>query len=158
MDPHSNDDKTTLNLLITFMHAQSVRFVKAVITAARTFQTTSCSALTVCTLCTCALGEKHLLEEGHPQAVYVANHQSMLDLPAIGEIWPTETVVVAKQSLLYIPLFGFMFWALGNIFVNRGSHKQSINVMRGAADQVCLSACLSVGLYVYDCALQTECS
>jgi 1-acyl-sn-glycerol-3-phosphate acyltransferase len=81
-------------------------------------------------------GEKQLLADDHPQVVYVANHQAILDPLVMGAVWPERTGLVVKKSLKYVPLFGFIVWALGNLFVNRGSRKQSVGVMLEAANMV----------------------
>jgi len=64
--------------------------------------------------------------ENFPQAVYVANHQNNFDLFTLAAVVPTEVVTVGKSSLRWIPFFGALYWASGNILINRESRKQAI--------------------------------
>ncbi|KAJ1982177.1 1-acylglycerol-3-phosphate O-acyltransferase [Dimargaris xerosporica] len=66
--------------------------------------------------------------------IYVANHQSMLDLIALGCIFPKRCVITAKNSLKYYPFLG-QFMQLGsNIFINRGNKQQAVQVFKDAVD------------------------
>ncbi len=69
-------------------------------------------------------GRAHL-KKGRP-AIYIANHQSGLDMMTFGAIYPKRTVVIGKKELLYIPLFGFFYWAAGNILLNRQKSTQAV--------------------------------
>lgn len=51
--------------------------------------------------------------------VFVSNHVSLMDAPAIVSVTPQKVRFVAKRSLFYVPLFGQALWAAGNIAVNR---------------------------------------
>lgn len=62
--------------------------------------------------------------------VYVANHQSGLDMMTFGKIYPRRTVVIGKKELLYIPLFGFFYWAAGNILINRQRSAQAVKELQ----------------------------
>ena len=52
-------------------------------------------------------------------AIYIANHQNLLDIFLIGQIWPTNASVIGKKSLMWIPFFGPAYWLAGNVFINR---------------------------------------
>ena len=56
------------------------------------------------------------LEVIHPEritnirpVVFVANHQSGMDMALIGHLCPTDTVLIGKKEILYIPFFGICF-------------------------------------------------
>ncbi len=51
--------------------------------------------------------------------VYVANHQSGLDMFTISSAMQPNTVTVGKKSLKWIPFFGQMYWLTGNILIDR---------------------------------------
>lgn len=51
--------------------------------------------------------------------VYVANHQSYLDYPILGSIFPPNTVVLGRADLGRMPLIGWLYRATGNLFVDR---------------------------------------
>ncbi|NRB42770.1 MAG: 1-acylglycerol-3-phosphate O-acyltransferase [Pseudomonadales bacterium] len=58
-------------------------------------------------------------------AIYIANHQNLLDIFLIGKIWPKNASVIGKKSLMWIPLFGPAYWLAGNIFINRGDKRKA---------------------------------
>ena len=59
-------------------------------------------------------------------AVYVANHQSQFDIPALALAMPVDFRMVAKRELLYIPIFGWALWLAGFIFIERGDRDRAI--------------------------------
>ncbi|MBJ7538007.1 1-acylglycerol-3-phosphate O-acyltransferase [Marinomonas transparens] len=61
-----------------------------------------------------------------PQAVYVANHQNNFDLFTLSVAVPKGVVTVGKTSLRWIPFFGTLYWASGNILINRDNRQQAI--------------------------------
>lgn len=68
-------------------------------------------------------GAEHFKDVG--PAVIVGNHQSNLDLFTVGHMVPERTQSVGKRSLLYVPIFGVMYWLAGNVLINRGDKKQA---------------------------------
>jgi 1-acyl-sn-glycerol-3-phosphate acyltransferase len=61
--------------------------------------------------------------------VVIANHQDNLDLFVHGGVIPKRTVSIGKKSLMYLPLFGQVYWLAGNIMIDRKKSKESINAM-----------------------------
>ncbi|MCV2403962.1 1-acylglycerol-3-phosphate O-acyltransferase [Marinomonas sp. C2222] len=61
-----------------------------------------------------------------PQAVYIANHQNNFDLFTIAKVLPKRMVAIGKSTLLFIPFFGLLYWASGNIIINRNNSKKAI--------------------------------
>lgn len=61
-----------------------------------------------------------------PQAVYIANHQNNFDLFTLAVVVPKGVVTVGKTSLRWIPFFGALYWASGNILINRENRKKAI--------------------------------
>lgn len=51
--------------------------------------------------------------------VFLANHQSMFDIPALFVTVPGQIRMLAKRSLFRIPIFGWSMWAGGFIPVDR---------------------------------------
>jgi 1-acyl-sn-glycerol-3-phosphate acyltransferase len=69
-------------------------------------------------------------------AVYMSNHQSVLDIGAIVETLPVSWRFVAKRELTYIPFFG---WALGlsdQVVIDRGNRRRSVESLRRAAERI----------------------
>lgn len=58
------------------------------------------------------------VERGEHQ-VYMANHASYFDIPALLAVIPTQVRFAAKRSLFLIPVFGWSLWAGGFIPVDR---------------------------------------
>lgn len=51
--------------------------------------------------------------------VFIANHQNSYDLITICSSAQRGTVTVGKKSLVFIPLFGWLYWLSGNILIDR---------------------------------------
>lgn len=64
------------------------------------------------------------LETGKP-TVYICNHQSNWDLFVWGTFVPKRTVSVGKKEILYIPIFGWMYWLTGNVILDRQNRNRS---------------------------------
>jgi len=69
-------------------------------------------------------------------AVYVANHQSLLDIPALVLAMPVDFRIVAKRSLLHVPVFGWALWLAGFIFVERHDRERAIRSLDRAATTI----------------------
>lgn len=65
--------------------------------------------------------------------VYAANHQSQFDIPALTLAMPVDFRVVAKRSLLHVPVFGWALWLAGFIFIDRSNREQAIRGLDRAA-------------------------
>jgi lysophosphatidate acyltransferase len=66
-------------------------------------------------------------------AVYLANHQSNMDLVVHGAVYPRRCVVVGKKELALIPFFGWFFRAAGNIFIDRSNRTRALESLRAGA-------------------------
>lgn len=62
-------------------------------------------------------------------AIYIANHQNNYDMITISSMVPPKTVTIGKKSLIWIPFFGLVYWATGNIFINREKRSAAIDTM-----------------------------
>ena len=69
-------------------------------------------------------------------AVYILNHQDLLDPLLFSQVWPKDTVILIKRSLLFFPLLGSAYWLSGNLFINRCSKKQAWNIIEQATDAI----------------------
>lgn len=68
--------------------------------------------------------------------VYVANHQSMYDVPVLAELYPEDTVVIGKRELRWIPFFGWLYAVTGNIMIDRRDNPSAIVRMREAEEAI----------------------
>lgn len=62
-------------------------------------------------------------------AIYIANHQNNYDMVTISSMVPPKTVTIGKKSLIWLPFFGLVYWATGNIFINREKRSAAIDTM-----------------------------
>jgi len=65
-------------------------------------------------------------------AVYIANHQSNLDMVTLTKAVQPRTVTIGKKSLVWLPFFGMLYWLTGNILIDRGNRSKAV----GTIDQV----------------------
>lgn len=79
-------------------------------------------------------GEENL--KAHQPCVYAVNHQNAFDLVICGAVVPKRFVVVGKRELLYIPFFGLIFWASGNIMIKRQKHRHAMGGISSAIDEI----------------------
>ncbi len=70
------------------------------------------------------------------KAVYVSNHQNTFDLFVCAGAVRPNTVTIGKRSLLYIPVFGLLYWITGNILIDRGNRSKAANTIDEAARKV----------------------
>lgn len=61
--------------------------------------------------------------------IYIANHQNNYDMIVITHIVQPRTITVGKRSLLWIPLFGQLYWLSRNILINRNAGIRSYNTL-----------------------------
>ncbi|WP_060983507.1 MULTISPECIES: 1-acylglycerol-3-phosphate O-acyltransferase [Vibrio] len=69
------------------------------------------------------------------QHIYVANHQNSWDLFTISSAVTPKVVTVGKKSLVWMPLFGQLYWLTGNILIDRANRSKAV----GTIDQVVTS-------------------
>ena len=62
-------------------------------------------------------------------SVSVLNHQSNWDILVLARVVPANTVTVGKHSLLWLPIFGQIYWLAGNILINRTNPKEAKQAM-----------------------------
>lgn len=100
------------------------------------------------------------LEQGHHLSasrpcVYVANHQSAMDIITFGRIFPRRTAVIGKRELLWIPIFGWFFALGGNIPINRRKRRQAIGTL-GRVVRAIRERAVSIWVFVEGTRNRTE--
>ncbi|MFQ5877238.1 MAG: lysophospholipid acyltransferase family protein [Acidobacteriota bacterium] len=68
--------------------------------------------------------------------VYVANHQSQFDIPALALAMPADFRMVAKRELLRVPVFGWALWLAGFVLIDRGDRERAIRALDRAAGRL----------------------
>ena len=69
-------------------------------------------------------GTEHL--EAYQPCIYAVNHQSNFDLVSLGTIVPHQMVTIGKKELRWIPFFGIVFMACGNVCLDRNNRTKAI--------------------------------
>ncbi len=70
------------------------------------------------------------------KAIYIGNHQNNYDMVTISYMVMPRTVSVGKKSLKWIPFFGQVYWATGNIFLDRENKSKAHNTMTELAERI----------------------
>ncbi|GLA78177.1 1-acylglycerol-3-phosphate O-acyltransferase [Aspergillus tubingensis] len=69
-------------------------------------------------------------------AVFIANHQSELDVLMLGYIFPPYCSVTAKKSLKYIPFLGWFMSLSRTVFIDRANRETAVKAFDSAADEM----------------------
>jgi 1-acyl-sn-glycerol-3-phosphate acyltransferase len=72
----------------------------------------------------------------HVPCIYMANHQSSVDIWALVRILPPPTRFVAKRSLLRIPVMGWAMAAGGFVFIDRTDRPRAIRSLERAVERL----------------------
>jgi 1-acyl-sn-glycerol-3-phosphate acyltransferase len=68
--------------------------------------------------------------------VYMANHASLIDTPALFAYLPYQFKIMAKKELFYVPFMGWHLWTSGNFAVDRGDARKTAKSIRAVIDGV----------------------
>ncbi|CAE7225415.1 unnamed protein product [Rhizoctonia solani] len=71
-----------------------------------------------------------------PSAVYIGNHQTMLDILYLGRIFPKQASIMAKKELKWSPLLGQYMALSGAVFVDRKNSKDALDSLAKAGDEM----------------------
>lgn len=80
-------------------------------------------------------GLEHLPAPGSP-VVYMANHQSYMDIPVLFGFLPVQFRIIAKESLFRIPFMGWHLTRAGNIPINRTNRREAMRSIAKAAERI----------------------
>jgi 1-acyl-sn-glycerol-3-phosphate acyltransferase len=72
---------------------------------------------------------------GRP-CIFVANHQSALDVLCMSKVVPLRTVVMAKKQIKYLPFVGQYFLLASNFLVDRKNHESALRTMANICDEM----------------------
>ncbi|WP_040975518.1 1-acylglycerol-3-phosphate O-acyltransferase [Necropsobacter massiliensis] len=68
--------------------------------------------------------------------IYIGNHQNNYDMVTISYMVMPRTVSVGKKSLIWVPFFGILYWATGNIFLDRDNRAKAHSTMTELARRI----------------------
>ncbi|WJG10073.1 1-acylglycerol-3-phosphate O-acyltransferase [Aliiglaciecola sp. LCG003] len=66
--------------------------------------------------------------------VFIANHQNSYDLITVCASAQKGMVTVGKKSLVWIPVFGWLYWLSGNILIDRKNKGKAHDTLKQTAD------------------------
>lgn len=76
--------------------------------------------------------------------VYMANHSSLIDIPALFAYLPYQFRIMAKKELFYVPFMGWHLWTAGNFPVDRTDARKTARSLRGVIEGVRAGKSLAV--------------
>ncbi|GAA0858689.1 1-acylglycerol-3-phosphate O-acyltransferase [Aliiglaciecola litoralis] len=68
--------------------------------------------------------------------VFVANHQNSYDLITVCRAAMKGVVTVGKKSLVWIPVFGWLYWLSGNILIDRKNKGRAHDTLKQTVDKI----------------------
>jgi 1-acyl-sn-glycerol-3-phosphate acyltransferase len=68
--------------------------------------------------------------------VYMANHCSLVDIPALFAYLPYQFKIMAKKELFYVPFMGWHLWTAGNFPVDRSDPRKTARSLRDVVEGV----------------------
>ena len=83
------------------------------------------------------------VERGRPY-VYMANHSSLIDTPALFAYLPYQFKIMAKKELFYVPFMGWHLWTSGNFPIERGDARRTAKSVRAIIEGVRAGKSLAV--------------
>lgn len=78
------------------------------------------------------VANRERLDSARP-CVFVANHQSFLDVVTFGSIFPQRTVSAGKREIGRIPVFGWFYRLSGNLVLDRSNPRDALDSLDAAA-------------------------
>ncbi|SFU85278.1 1-acylglycerol-3-phosphate O-acyltransferase [Xenorhabdus koppenhoeferi] len=69
-------------------------------------------------------------------SIYIGNHQNNCDMITMSNTVQPRTVTVGKKSLVFIPLFGQLYWLTGNILINRENRTKAHGTISQVVNQI----------------------
>jgi 1-acyl-sn-glycerol-3-phosphate acyltransferase len=72
----------------------------------------------------------------HQPCVLVGNHQSGIDVLSYSYLQLERTVTVGKKEILWVPFFGWIYWATGNILIDRSKSRNAIATLTAVAREI----------------------
>lgn len=78
------------------------------------------------------VANRERLDSARP-CVFVANHQSFLDVVTFGSIFPRRTVSAGKREIGRIPVFGWFYRLSGNLVIDRSDPRGARDSLEDAA-------------------------
>jgi 1-acyl-sn-glycerol-3-phosphate acyltransferase len=106
-------------------------------------------ARTWCRMVAVTIGARlrvHGVEHVRPRTsyVYMANHSSLIDTPALFACLPYPFKIMAKRGLFYVPFMGWHLWTSGNFPIDRGDARKTARSVRRIVEGIQAGKSLAV--------------
>ena len=69
-------------------------------------------------------------------SVYMANHTSLIDTPALFGYLPYPFRIMAKRGLFFVPFLGWHLWTAGHFPIDRGDARKTVRSVRRVVEGV----------------------
>ena len=79
-------------------------------------------------------GVEHV-RAGQPY-VYMANHSSLIDTPALFAYLPYPFRIMAKRELFFVPFMGWHLWTAGHFPIDRRDRRKTVRSLRRVIEEV----------------------
>ncbi|HEX4925649.1 MAG TPA: 1-acylglycerol-3-phosphate O-acyltransferase [Bdellovibrionales bacterium] len=79
-------------------------------------------------------GYERLLKDG--PYILLANHQHNLDVVLLAGVYPPNTITIGKREVMYIPFFNLIFYATGNLLIDRKNLERAKITLANAAASI----------------------
>ena len=76
--------------------------------------------------------------------VYMANHSSLIDTPALFAYLPYQFRIMAKKELFWVPFMGWHLWSAGNFPIDRSNPRKTARSLRSVIEGVRAGKSLAV--------------
>lgn len=76
--------------------------------------------------------------------VYMANHSSLIDTPALFAYLPYQFKIMAKKRLFYFPFMGWHLWTAGNFPIDQSDARKTARSLKGVIEGVRAGKSLAV--------------
>lgn len=87
-------------------------------------------------------GKEHLSADR--AYVYMANHSSLIDTPALFAYLPYQFKIMAKKHLFYFPFMGWHLWTAGNFPIDQSDARKTAKSLKGVIEGVRAGKSLAV--------------
>jgi 1-acyl-sn-glycerol-3-phosphate acyltransferase len=76
--------------------------------------------------------------------VYMANHSSLIDTPALFAYLPYQFRIMAKKHLFYFPFMGWHLWTAGNFPIDQSDARKTAKSLKGVIEGIRAGKSLAV--------------
>ncbi len=94
----------------------------------------STAILTSCGIRLTVEGLEHI--DATKPCIFIANHQSHMDIPVVFKALPVPLFFIAKKELKRVPFMGWYMTAVGMIFIDRKNREAAFDNLRKAGKEV----------------------